>query len=83
MGGQQNPINSQEAEWSKSPTYYGAYEQLMHCWHETMQDAALVMSEGWGGAAQPANALPHAPTQESVGNRWSNRWIGLEKPART
>lgn len=37
---------------------YGAYEQLMRYWNETMHDdVALVMGEGWAGAAKPRKAI--------------------------
>jgi Type I restriction-modification system methyltransferase subunit len=37
---------------------YGAYEQLMRYWNETMHDdVALIMGEGWTGAAKPRKAI--------------------------
>lgn len=37
---------------------YGVYEQLMTYWNETMHDdVALVMGEGWTGAAMPRKAI--------------------------
>lgn len=36
---------------------YGVYEQLMSYWNDTMHDdVALIMGEGWDGAAQPRAA---------------------------
>jgi type I restriction enzyme M protein len=37
---------------------YSVYEQLMSYWNETMHDdVALIMSEGWEGAARPRKTL--------------------------
>ncbi|MCE5254327.1 MAG: type I restriction-modification system subunit M [Actinomycetia bacterium] len=37
---------------------YAVYEQLMSYWNETMHDdVALIMSEGWEGAARPRKTL--------------------------
>jgi type I restriction enzyme M protein len=37
---------------------YAVYEQLMSYWNETMHDdVALIMSEGWEGAAKPRKTL--------------------------
>src|SRR5690606_1686700 len=37
---------------------YGVYEQLMRYWNETMHDdVALIMGEGWAGAARPRKAI--------------------------
>jgi type I restriction enzyme M protein len=38
--------------------HYAVYEQLMSYWHQTMHDdVALIMSEGWDGAAKPRKAI--------------------------
>jgi type I restriction enzyme M protein len=37
---------------------YGVYEQLMSYWNDVMHDdVALIMSEGWDGAAKPRKAI--------------------------
>ena len=37
---------------------YAVYEQLMSYWNQTMHDdVALIMSEGWDGAAKPRKAI--------------------------
>ncbi|MBN9151522.1 MAG: SAM-dependent DNA methyltransferase [Micrococcales bacterium] len=37
---------------------YGAYEQFMSYWNETMHDdVALVVGQGWAGAAKPRKAI--------------------------
>jgi type I restriction enzyme M protein len=37
---------------------YGAYEQLMRYWNETMHDdVVLIMGEGWAGAAKPRRTI--------------------------
>lgn len=37
---------------------YAVYEQLMSYWHQTMHDdVALIMSEGWDGAAKPRKTI--------------------------